>query len=114
MYNAIADGLSRYDQVVLVGSDCPALDGAYLRQALLALEDAPLVLGPAEDGGYVLMGARAISPEVFRDISWGTEQVYSQTCDRLRRAGLAWGELADAGRYRQAGGLTPMGRPCVL
>lgn len=94
MHNAICDGLSRYRQVVLVGSDCPALDGAYLRQALVALEDAPLVFGPAEDGGYVLVGARAISPEVFRDISWGTEQVYSQTCDRLRRAGLGWGELA--------------------
>jgi rSAM/selenodomain-associated transferase 1 len=93
MYHAIAEGLARYRSVVLVGSDCPAIDGDYLRQALAALEDAPLVFGPAEDGGYVLVAARTVSPEVFRDISWGTQRVYNQTCDRLRRAGLVWGEL---------------------
>lgn len=46
-----------FDRVVLVGSDCPVLDEVYLQQALLALDHADFVLGPAEDGGYVLLGS---------------------------------------------------------
>lgn len=46
-----------FDRVVLVGSDCPVLDEIYLEQALMALEHADFVLGPAEDGGYVLLGS---------------------------------------------------------
>lgn len=56
MLHALADGLRRADQVVLVGSDCPDLDTPYLEQAFEALEQHEFVLGPAEDGGFVLIG----------------------------------------------------------
>lgn len=56
MLRALADGLSRAERVVLVGSDCPELDVAYLEQAFAALEENDFVLGPAEDGGFVLIG----------------------------------------------------------
>jgi glycosyltransferase A (GT-A) superfamily protein (DUF2064 family) len=79
--------------VVLVGSDCPGLDRAYLARAINSLSRAEIVLGPAEDGGYVLIGARNITPEVFRGIEWGTSSVYRQTASRLIGAGVDWQAL---------------------
>jgi len=93
MYNAIHRSLAQYARVILVGSDCPGIDGAYLRQAVAALHTAPLVLGPATDGGYVLLGARTITEDIFQGIPWGSDQVYTKTGIALARAGLDWVEL---------------------
>lgn len=93
MYCAIRNGLARYDTVILVGSDCPALDKSYLLGALDALTRAPVVLGPATDGGYVLIGARQIGPQIFAGVPWGTERVYDETTLRLRQLGWEWGAL---------------------
>ena len=93
MYRALQAGLEHHDAVVLVGSDCPGLDRAYLAGAINSLTRAEIVLGPAEDGGYVLIGARNITPEVFRDIEWGTSSVYRQTVSRLIGAGFDWQAL---------------------
>ncbi len=93
MYNAMQCGLSRYANVILVGSDCPGIDPAYLRQAVAALHTAPVVVGPATDGGYVLLGARAITEDVFHEMPWGSDEVYAKTCVALARAGLKWIEL---------------------
>jgi rSAM/selenodomain-associated transferase 1 len=93
MYNAIRDGLERYRCVILVGSDCPGIDARYLRRAAIGLDEAPLVLGPATDGGYVMIGARAIEPDIFRDIPWGTDTVCARTRATLSRMGLMWAEL---------------------
>jgi rSAM/selenodomain-associated transferase 1 len=93
MYRAIHLGLRHYTNVILVGSDCPAIEGAYLAQALRALDRAPLVLGPARDGGYVLIGARQIHRGLFEDIPWGTEQVYSKTIEAIGKLGLSWAAL---------------------
>ena len=93
MFNALAAGLARHDRVVLVGSDCPSIDRSYLAAALAALERQTLVLGPAEDGGYVLVGARAIRPEMFEGIPWGTDRVYAETARRLRQLNRTWAAL---------------------
>jgi rSAM/selenodomain-associated transferase 1 len=95
MLRALAEALQSFDRVLLVGSDCPGMDRAYLAQALDALDQAPLVLGPAADGGYVLVGARGERPprEMFSGIDWGTSRVYAQTLDRLRQSGCVWREL---------------------
>jgi rSAM/selenodomain-associated transferase 1 len=93
MYNAILGGLERYRSVILVGSDCPGINAAYLRRAAFALNEAPLVLGPATDGGYVMIGARAIEPDIFHDIPWGTDRVYARTRAALSRKGSVWAEL---------------------
>ena len=93
MYNAMVDGLARYERVLLVGSDCPAIDAAYLEEALGALDRVPVVLGPALDGGYVLIGARRVEPGLFSGIPWGGDRVYAQTLQRLRALGLRWAEL---------------------
>jgi rSAM/selenodomain-associated transferase 1 len=93
MYNALATGLARFEQVVLVGSDCPAIDADYLTRALAALGQAEVVLGPAADGGYVLIGARRVRREVFEGIPWGTAAVFAETAQRLRRLDMSWLEL---------------------
>lgn len=93
MYHALADGLDRFERVLLVGSDCPGMDADYLARAAAALDRADVVLGPAMDGGYVLIGARRLAPEVFEGIAWGTSAVLAETTQRLRGLGLRWAEL---------------------
>jgi len=89
MQHALNDGLARADRVLLVGSDCPALCRGYLQQALTALNDADLVLGPALDGGYVLIGARRPVDAVFVDIGWGGSAVLAETLARALTAGIS-------------------------
>ena len=93
MTHALAAGLQRAQRVVLIGSDCPVLDAAYLEAAIVALADHDAVLGPAEDGGYVLIGLRRMA-DLFTGVDWGSDQVLRQTRERLAAAGLGWQELA--------------------
>jgi rSAM/selenodomain-associated transferase 1 len=79
--------------LLLVGTDCPALTPGHLQQAAQALQQHDVVLIPAEDGGYVLIGMRRWVPEVFEDITWSTDQVLIQTRQRLRDARASWKEL---------------------
>ena len=84
-----------YEAVILVGSDCPFVRGAYLEQACQALMDgASAVLGSATDGGYVLLGLRQNQPALFSDIPWGGDQVGRLTRERLRAAAVDFVELA--------------------
>lgn len=93
MYHAIANGLQRYRKVILVGSDCPAIDAPYLKAAVAALEQQPLVLGPAADGGYVLIGATQIEAGLFQGVYWGRGSVFRQSVERAARLGMNWLEL---------------------
>ncbi len=80
--------------LLLIGTDCPVLEAAHLREAarrLLAGDEA--VFTPAEDGGYVLVGLRRPVPALFEDIVWSTEQVMAQTRERLQRLGLCYSEM---------------------
>ncbi|MGH6665262.1 MAG: TIGR04282 family arsenosugar biosynthesis glycosyltransferase [Pseudolabrys sp.] len=78
---------------LVIGTDCPALTPAHLRDAADALHGADVVLIPAEDGGYVLIGARAAQPELFSGIAWGTSAVLSETRVRISALGLRCAEL---------------------
>lgn len=102
--------------VVLVDADSPTLPSVFLEQAVESLREdgeraIDLVLGPAEDGGYYLIGLRRPAPELFRDMPWSTAQVAAETLERARRIGLrvrvlpAWWDLdrpADLERLRGA------------
>lgn len=79
------------ENVILIGTDCPALTEAYLDQALLALESGvDVVLGPAEDGGYVLVGMRRPHQAVFEDIPWGSNQVMHKTVEAFKANELSY------------------------
>jgi rSAM/selenodomain-associated transferase 1 len=80
--------------LLLIGTDCPALDPQHLHQAAQRLLDADeAVFTPAEDGGYVLVGLRRPQPALFEAIDWGTDQVMAQTRARLRQLGLRCSEM---------------------
>ncbi|OLP17396.1 hypothetical protein BST81_16505 [Leptolyngbya sp. 'hensonii'] len=66
-------------KVVIMGTDCPAVTVQHLTKAFQFLAEQDLVLGPAIDGGYYLIGLRTPMPELFQGISWSTEQVLAQT-----------------------------------
>lgn len=94
MHNALAHALRRHRAAILIGSDCPGLRPAHLRTAARLLAGAcDVVLGPAEDGGYVLIGARRVSPRLFAGIEWGTSGVYAATVERLESSGYRWRAL---------------------
>jgi len=68
-------------KVILIGSDCPDISYDILTTGFKILARADLVLGPAQDGGYYLIGMTRPHPELFNNIAWGTRQVMSQTLD---------------------------------
>lgn len=84
---AAADALCRATRVLLVGADIPALDAAYCATALDALDSHEAVLGPAEDGGYVLLGIKRAAPDLFRDMPWGDDRVGAITQARIEALG---------------------------
>ncbi|MFM9968469.1 MAG: TIGR04282 family arsenosugar biosynthesis glycosyltransferase [Burkholderiales bacterium] len=94
MHNALVHALQHYQRALLIGSDIPGIDAAYLRAAAVALARSPAVFGPAEDGGYVLVGLNTPAQELFRDITWGGPRVMSQTRQRLRSLDWRAEELA--------------------
>ncbi len=78
---------------VIIGTDCPGLNSSILHQAFAALGHADVVLGPAHDGGYYLVGLRKMIPDLFRGIEWGTSRVLSETLAIADRLGLAVHQL---------------------
>jgi hypothetical protein len=81
----LAGGTQR---VVLVGTDSPTLPRDFIEQAFRELQQAEVVLGPAADGGYYLLGCRGRLPPVFEGIDWGTSRVLLQTAARLAATDL--------------------------
>jgi len=71
------------DGGLLIGSDCAAFTPGHLRAAAAALDEADVVLIPAEDGGYVLIGMREPQPALFSDMKWGAPSVLAETRQRI-------------------------------
>ncbi len=88
-------------RMVALGSDSPTLPPTYLELALCALAHRDLALGPAEDGGYYLIGLRRPQPRLFEGIAWSTRAVFAQTQKRAAELGLscevlpAWYDIDD-------------------
>ncbi len=81
-------------RVVIAGSDAPALGRAEVRGAFDALATHDVVLGPAHDGGYYLVGLRAPQPALFEDVAWSTAAVLDETQVRAAAAGISVARLA--------------------
>jgi uncharacterized protein len=80
MSQAFAQGFqSGRDRIVMIGTDCPAIEASLIQQAFTMLLQNDLVLGPARDGGYYLIGLRAYYPQLFKNILWSTETVFDHT-----------------------------------
>jgi uncharacterized protein len=80
---------------LVIGTDCPTMTAAHLRDCADALRSgADVVVIPADDGGYVLIGMRKPVPDLFADMKWGTDAVMTETRRRLTHLGLSWREPA--------------------
>jgi uncharacterized protein len=77
-----------YRAAVIVGTDCPDLNTTLLAQSFSALAQNDLVLGPAIDGGYYLIGLPREAPELFAEIAWSTGEVLEQTLAIAQRLNL--------------------------
>jgi glycosyltransferase A (GT-A) superfamily protein (DUF2064 family) len=94
MHRALSRALRRHRGAIVIGSDCPALQPADLARAARWLAGGcDVVLAPAQDGGYVLIGAKRISPRIFSGIAWGGPGVYETTVQKLASSGYRWRAL---------------------
>ncbi len=78
-----------YRRVLTIGTDSPTLPLAYLEEAAEKLKEHEVVLGPAEDGGYYLIGLKSAPVTLFEGVDWSTEKVLAQTLERVKRLGLS-------------------------
>lgn len=93
LYRGLAGAARSFPLVAAVGSDHPTLPLARLHQAFQRLEEGvEVVLGPAADGGYYLVGVRAevLTPRLFAEIPWSTGGVLAATLERCRELELSW------------------------
>jgi len=91
MADAFARTFSRgWDKAILIGTDFPDLPGSIIEEALNRLDHRGAVIGPAQDGGYYLIGFRASAylPEIFENISWSRPDVFRKTLDILERKAI--------------------------
>ena len=91
-------------RVAIIGSDCPAVKVEDIREAWGGLQTHDVVLGPATDGGYWLIGLRQLQPNLFRGVQWSTENVFAETIQRVQHASLSvhlLRELADVDTDRE-------------
>jgi uncharacterized protein len=97
MAQALVHELRTHERVLLVGADCAVHSAEGLQAAAHALGGHDMVFTPAEDGGYVLVGARPAAASrlgaAFAGVSWGTAQVMAQTRERLAAAALSHAEM---------------------
>lgn len=93
MKAAFSDILNDYNKVVIVGSDCIELHESHILLAIDKLLYHDLVFGPAEDGGYYLMGMKNLHPFLFENIRWSEPEVFATSMDRAKENELAIGLL---------------------
>lgn len=94
MQAAFADAfLEGYTSVVIIGSDCLQLTPEIIMRAYKELETHEVVIGPALDGGYYLLGMNCLYPQLFHNKHWSTERVFSETIQDLQRMHLPYALL---------------------
>jgi len=95
MQFAMTRGLMAADQVVIVGGDCLSLCDRYLAQAFEILENRDLVFGPADDGGYILIGSHGLEEGFFKGVQWGESTVLASSIDCACQSGKSYGLLEE-------------------
>lgn len=93
MQQAFEQALASCDRAVIVGSDCPGLTQDILQTAFDQLDTHDFVIGPAMDGGYYLLGMKRLTPDLFQNMTWSTDQVFRETTDRMAARGGTYYQL---------------------
>jgi rSAM/selenodomain-associated transferase 1 len=91
MKNAFSDILNNsYRKVIIIGTDCPGISPEILQRAFNQLADTDVVIGPAADGGYYLLGMKALQPLLFDNMEWSTSTVLQTTVERCTQNKLRY------------------------
>ncbi|WP_297337419.1 TIGR04282 family arsenosugar biosynthesis glycosyltransferase [Algoriphagus sp.] len=91
MSNAFYDLFqSDFEKVLIIGTDCPEITPDLLSEAFARLDRSEVVMGPAEDGGYYLLGMREFFPQLFQQMEWSTSEVAIQTKKRLETGKISY------------------------
>ncbi|MDA7835883.1 TIGR04282 family arsenosugar biosynthesis glycosyltransferase [Salibacteraceae bacterium] len=86
MQNAFADAFAQgKERVIIIGSDCLELETYIIKEAFAVLENNDVVLGPAKDGGYYMIGMTAFLPTLFEDKNWSTDDLLMDTILDLKK-----------------------------
>ena len=93
MHNAILNELKHFDKVCLIGSDCLSLNSSDIENAFIKLDSTDIVIGPAVDGGYYLIGMKKPQPMLFSGIYWGTSSVLKKTLEKCANEKLLVDQL---------------------
>jgi len=91
--SALSQQFHSFDKVCVIGSDCLELSQEILESAFKVLDKYDIVIGPANDGGYYLIGMKQIHHTLFEDMTWSTDHVFSDTINRAKNAGLSYSSL---------------------
>lgn len=94
MFNAFKEGFEAgYERIVLIGSDLPDINSNHITNGLKALETKEVVFGPAEDGGYYLVGMSQLEPSIFKNKPWSQSNLLKETLQELQNNQISVGIL---------------------
>ncbi|MBD3749703.1 MAG: TIGR04282 family arsenosugar biosynthesis glycosyltransferase [Sphingobacteriales bacterium] len=79
-----------YERILIIGSDCYDLTQEILEEAMQKLKNKEVVIGPAKDGGYYLLGLTRWIPELFTDVKWSTDEVFKSTTETLEKLQISY------------------------
>tara|TARA_B110000046_G_scaffold25332_3_gene24850 strand:- start:43709 stop:44314 length:606 start_codon:yes stop_codon:yes gene_type:complete len=94
-YNVFKEKEKEKEKVIIIGSDCYDLDAATINEAFEKLDHSDVVIGPANDGGYYLLGINDFHPELLQNITWSTEDVLAETIERANSKKLSMSLLKE-------------------
>jgi rSAM/selenodomain-associated transferase 1 len=92
---AFQDYLQDFDKVVIIGSDCAEITSGHLLEASRKLNDQDVVLGPAKDGGYYLIGMRRFVPQLFVDMPWSSPNLLEMSLEKLELLSISYALLEE-------------------
>jgi len=84
-----------FEKIVIIGSDCAEIDENDIEHAFQALDESEVVIGPAIDGGYYLLGMRTFIPSLFQDKSWSTPDLINETISTLKKQQISFSLLKE-------------------
>ncbi len=90
MFHAVKWALDSSSKVIIIGTDCPSYSAHYIEEAVNQLDKYAVVVGPATDGGYVLIGMKQAHHQLFSDIEWGTNTVLQATVTKIKENKLSY------------------------
>ncbi|MEO6488536.1 MAG: TIGR04282 family arsenosugar biosynthesis glycosyltransferase [Ferruginibacter sp.] len=94
MENALASTFQKgYDEIVIIGTDCPGVNAGIIMNSFSFLQSHDVAIGPAEDGGYYLLGMKEMHRNLFEGIQWSTKTVFSTTISKCVALQLSYSVL---------------------